>query len=305
MTLTQNKHHNIPRSYGGSNDLCNIPTIDAGEHTHFHSIFGHLTPDQLLRMLIVSSAYNGPPKSFLSDFLNASTERDWRGMYDQTALRDIPENIDSSNDVSQTYLTAALYAERAQEIISDLNQVFRQSENARLKAMDEQSRMSVHYGMMELDDIMNNYRKLLQPPNVPSTHEGVTPTRISLHTAYQLLAESSAAMSSVQALLGQNITDEARQFRSESLRFFRSLTGADAAKEALNKTNGMGLLLYANPLTPHTRARLLHCLKGVNYKNPDDSQRKELITVLNAHTRRLLGSLLSEQQIISSSGEIH
>lgn len=293
-----NRHHNIPRSYGGSNDSCNVPYIDASEHAAFHAVFGHLTPDQLLRMLVVSSAYKGPPKSFLTDFLNAATERDWRGMYDPAALRMRPNGNGAHDGESATYALAAGFVERAQVLIGELNGVFKQTETARLKQMDEEPRYRVHQGMQELERIVNDYRALLRPPHTAPTAEGVSNTRIALHTAFQLLAETRATMSSVQALLGQRLSDDARALKNDTLRFFRSETGADAAKAALNKTNGAGILLYANPLLPRKRTQFLSALRTVQYENPDDTERVGLITVLNAHTRRLLGSLLSEQQII-------
>ena len=45
------KHHVIPRSRGGSDDLSNIVEIEARQHELYHQLFSNKTPAEILQYL--------------------------------------------------------------------------------------------------------------------------------------------------------------------------------------------------------------------------------------------------------------
>lgn len=295
----RNRHHNVPRSYGGSNDHANVVSINADLHTDFHRRFGHLTPDQLMRLLVVCSAYDGPPKSFLTDFLNTTLQPDWRTMYSSHALTPVQLDPSVSNGTpSDTYRLASEYVETAQETLTDLNALLRGASTGRVQTMDEHMRTQVTMGVSRLGSIVHNYGQMLGSSYTAPATEGTSDIRVSIHTTYQLLSEASATMSSVQALLGQGLGAEARNFRRSALQFFRVNSGTEAVHKSLTQTNGKGHLLYTNPLDSHYRTLLLDQVHGVTHEKPCDIRRKELVAVLNAHTRKLLGNILREHEVI-------
>ena len=46
------RHHIIPRSRGGGNELENIVKIDGRDHQHYHAIFENKRPEEIIEHLV-------------------------------------------------------------------------------------------------------------------------------------------------------------------------------------------------------------------------------------------------------------
>lgn len=88
------KHHNVPESLGGSRNKANLSDTGEDEHAAFHSVMGHLSPDMILRRMLLSGIRtNGKsrsiPFSVASEILQDISKADWKSLY-------VPGTFDAS-----------------------------------------------------------------------------------------------------------------------------------------------------------------------------------------------------------------
>ena len=100
-----NKHHNVAESLGGSGERVNLSDTSEDEHTSFHSVMGHLSPDMILRrFLIAGIRTNGKSKSVpfsvARDLMADLSTRDWKSLY-------VPGTFDQ--DLSEEHAVIAHY----------------------------------------------------------------------------------------------------------------------------------------------------------------------------------------------------
>lgn len=48
----RNKHHLVPRSRGGRNDVANLLLIDYERHVYWHRVFGNMTISEVIELLL-------------------------------------------------------------------------------------------------------------------------------------------------------------------------------------------------------------------------------------------------------------
>lgn len=84
-----NRHHNVPRSDGGSHKKCNISIVHAGRHDEFHAWAWNYPPDTVLRLMAIHAAcipgQSLPPRA-LEDFLSTLTDVPWEECYEPDAI---------------------------------------------------------------------------------------------------------------------------------------------------------------------------------------------------------------------------
>jgi len=61
------RHHIIPRSKGGNDELRNISWVKQKTHNHYHNLFSNMTPVEILRYLFKTFWNND--YTFLYEFL--------------------------------------------------------------------------------------------------------------------------------------------------------------------------------------------------------------------------------------------
>lgn len=84
-----NRHHNVPRSDGGSHKKCNISIVHAGRHDEFHAWAWNYPPDTVLRLMAIHAARipgQSLPPSALEDFLCTLTDVPWEDFYESDAI---------------------------------------------------------------------------------------------------------------------------------------------------------------------------------------------------------------------------
>lgn len=84
-----NRHHNVPRSRGGSPKKSNISIVHAGRHDEFHAWAWNYPPDTVLRLMAIHAA-RIPGQSLspnaLEDFLSTLTDVPWEEFYEPDAI---------------------------------------------------------------------------------------------------------------------------------------------------------------------------------------------------------------------------
>lgn len=50
--LNRNRHHLVPRSRGGYDDLANLLLIDIECHQYWHKVFGNRTLEEVIELLL-------------------------------------------------------------------------------------------------------------------------------------------------------------------------------------------------------------------------------------------------------------
>jgi len=67
-------HHIIPKSRGGNEAFQNIAIVNSLAHNKYHSLFGNMTPDEIIKYL-VDYFWKGEIK-FVQIYLNEKEEED-------------------------------------------------------------------------------------------------------------------------------------------------------------------------------------------------------------------------------------
>lgn len=103
-----NRHHNLPRSQGGSSDKrSNITVFDEHEHNAFHAFADHPAPCGFIRLLVarsLSAESRTMAPGAVEDLFAALTLPDWRAAYAHEALR-----IVDGKPEHERYLALAAY----------------------------------------------------------------------------------------------------------------------------------------------------------------------------------------------------
>lgn len=94
MRSRTNKHHGVPYSFGGSDNVeFNLSDVDIGEHDLFHTITGHLPPCFLTRLNVIRTIGWGdskgrvPNAEYFADMLNVLTPDSFNSLYQPKAFR--------------------------------------------------------------------------------------------------------------------------------------------------------------------------------------------------------------------------
>lgn len=86
-----NRHHNVPRSRGGSRKRSNISIARAGRHGEFHTWAWNYPPDTVLRLMAIHAARvpgHALSPSVLEDFLATLTDAPWEELYEPDVIGD-------------------------------------------------------------------------------------------------------------------------------------------------------------------------------------------------------------------------
>lgn len=96
MRSTTNKHHGVPYSFGGSNNVeSNISYVEIGEHNMFHKVTGHLPPDFLMRLNVIRMVGWGdskgrvPTAEYFGDMFSVLTPDSQNSLYNRKAIRPV------------------------------------------------------------------------------------------------------------------------------------------------------------------------------------------------------------------------
>ena len=83
------RHHNVPRSRGGTRKKSNISTVHPGRHKQFHAWAWNYPPDSILRLMAIHAVRvpgQSLPPSALEDFLSTLTDVSWEEFYEPDAM---------------------------------------------------------------------------------------------------------------------------------------------------------------------------------------------------------------------------
>lgn len=83
------RHHNVPRSRGGSTEKSNIAVVRHVRHEAFHTWAWNYPPDSVLRLMAIHAARipgQSLPPTALEDFLSTLTDNPWEAFYEPDAI---------------------------------------------------------------------------------------------------------------------------------------------------------------------------------------------------------------------------
>ncbi|MBI2524017.1 hypothetical protein HYW11_02265 [Candidatus Peregrinibacteria bacterium] len=83
------RHHNVPRSRGGTRKKSNISIVHPGRHKQFHMWAWNYPPDSVLRLMAIHAVRipgQSLPPSALEDFLSTLTDVPWEEFYEPDAM---------------------------------------------------------------------------------------------------------------------------------------------------------------------------------------------------------------------------
>lgn len=258
-----NDHHNIARSHGGSNHACNLIHIHKRDHTNFHRIFEHLTPDQFLRILTLYGVREGMPPTMSQRLLKKLMEQD---IYDPKALVALSPTSqnETSNGVGGQKLLKAdhcvqMCLSHAQKVRENLQGTLYRSTGDRAQ---DNLRKYLRTQVTDITDGLGKYSSLLPEISRETGELHVTKSSVATHTAYQLLKEASLTTEVIASLLGNGEPHHIQRKRKMSQRLFKGETGAETIRNALSERNRQGHYQYVAPLLPSVRHETFDCARG-------------------------------------------